>query len=117
MTSAIQELRKELGEANSVTAGFFCLTVAPLTPNDVAPEIDDLLRRIDALGAAGGDVLLFSKPELYHMTALVNRYTQEPVRFVVGVSLLIRAFEDVYGNLAGRLLEALARLFAENVRI
>jgi hypothetical protein len=39
------------------------------------------------------------------------------VRFVAGLSLVIRAFEDVYGNLEGRLLEALARLFAQNVRI
>jgi hypothetical protein len=62
-------------------------------------------------------VLLFSKPELFHMTGLVNRYTQEPVRFVAGVSLVIRAFGDIYGNLEGRLLEALARLFAQNVRL
>jgi hypothetical protein len=39
------------------------------------------------------------------------------MRFVVGLSLLIRAFEDIYGNLEGRLLEALSRLFAQNVRI
>jgi hypothetical protein len=117
LTSAIQELRKELGEANPVTAGFFCLTVAPLTPNEPAPEIPDLLRRIDALLAAGGDVLLFRKGELYHMTALVNRHTKAPVRFVAGLSLMIRASEDVYDNLEGRRLEALARLFAQNVRI
>jgi hypothetical protein len=30
---------------------------------------------------------------------------------------MIRAFEDIYGNLEGSLLEALARLFAQNVRI
>jgi hypothetical protein len=117
LASAIQELQRDLGEAKSTPAGFFCLTVAPFTPDEPAPEIADLLRRIDALHAAGGDVLLFRKPELYHMTALVNRHTQAPVRFVAGVSLLIRAFEDVYGNLEGRLLEALARLFAQNVRI
>jgi hypothetical protein len=51
------------------------------------------------------------------MTALINRHTKAPVRFVVGLSLMIRAFEDVYGNLEGRRLEALARLFAQNVRI
>ncbi len=51
------------------------------------------------------------------MKALVNRYTQAPVRFVVGLSLIIQAFEDIYGNLEGRLLEALARLLAQNVRI
>jgi len=100
-----------------VPAGFFCLTVAPFTPDEPAPEIPDLLRRIDALLAAGGDVLLFRKRELYHMTGLVNRHTQAPVRFVAGLSLVIRAFEDIYGDLEGRLLEALARLFAQNVRI
>jgi hypothetical protein len=117
LASAIQELQRDLGETKSAPAGFFCLTVAPFTPEEPAPEIPDLLRRIDALLAAGGDVLLFRKPELYHMTALVNRHTQAPVRFVAGLSLLIRAFEDVYGNLGGRVLEGLARLFAQNVRI
>jgi hypothetical protein len=117
LASGIQELQGELGDAKPAPAGFFCLTVAPVPPSEPAPEIADLLRRIDALGAAGGDVLLFNKPELYHMTALVNRHTQEPVRFVTGLSLLIRAFENVYSSLEGRLLEALARLFAENVRI
>jgi hypothetical protein len=39
------------------------------------------------------------------------------VRFVAGLSLMIRASEDTYGHLEGRRLEALARLFAQNVRI
>jgi hypothetical protein len=117
LASAIQELQKELGETKVASAGFFCLTAAPFMPDEPAPQTPDLLPRIDALLAAGGDVLLFRQRELYHMTALVHRYTQAPVRFVAGLSLIIRAFEDVYGNLEGRLLEALARLFAQNVRI
>jgi hypothetical protein len=117
LASGIQELQEELGEAKSAPTGFFCLTVAPFMPNEPAPEIPDLLRRIDALLAARGDVLLFRQPELFHMTALVNRHTKAPVRFVVGLSLMIRASEDAYGNLEGRRLEALARLFAQNVRI
>jgi hypothetical protein len=75
------------------------------------------LRRIDALLAHGADVLLFRERELYAMTAFVNRYTKDPLRFVAGLSLLIRAFEDPYGTLKGRRLEALSRLFAQNVRI
>jgi hypothetical protein len=51
------------------------------------------------------------------MTALVNRYTKEPVRFVVGLSLLVRVWAYRYGKLAGSFLEALSRLFAQNVRI
>jgi hypothetical protein len=117
LASAIRELRNELGEAKSAPAGFFCLTAASFTPNEPAPEIPDLLHRIDALLASGGDVLLFRQRELYHMTALVNRFTRAPLRFVAGLSLIIRAFEDLYGNLEGRRLEALGRLFAQNVRI
>ena len=117
LASAIQELHGDLGETKSAPSGFFCLSIAPPTPKEPAPEIADLVGRIDSLLAAGGDVLLFRKPELYHMTTLVNRHTQAPVRFVGGLSMVIRAFEDIYGNLEGKLLEALARLFAQNVRI
>jgi hypothetical protein len=31
--------------------------------------------------------------------------------------MVIRAFEDIYGSLEGKLLEALSRLLAQNVRI
>jgi hypothetical protein len=117
LASGIQQIRNEPGETHPAPAGFFCLTAASSTPNEPAPEIPDLLRRIDALLATGGDVLLFGERELYHMTALVNRYTAAPVRFVVGLSLIIRAFEDPYGSLEGNRMGALARLFAQNVRI
>src|SRR6201981_1167831 len=117
LASGIKELRKELRETEAAPAGFFCFTGASLVPDEPVPEILDLLRRIDALLAAGGDVLLFRQRELYHMTSLVNRYTKAPVRFVAGLSLIIQAFEDLYGNLEGSRLEALGRLFAQNVRI
>jgi hypothetical protein len=120
LTSAIQQLRGELGgvdETKSPPRGFFCLPAVPREAGDLPPAIPDLLKRIDALLARGGDVLLFREQELYLMTEFVNRYTKEPVRFVVGLSLLIRAWEDRYKKLGGRLLEALSRLFAQNVRI
>jgi hypothetical protein len=117
LAAAIQELQKELGDKKVSPAGFFCLTAAPLTPSDPVPEVPDLLRRINALLAAGGDVLLFRQSELHNMKTLVSRHTQAPVRFVVGLSLMIQSLAGIYGNLEGRLLEALARLFAQNVRI
>jgi hypothetical protein len=117
LAAALEALRKELGETSSAAMGIFCLSAAPLTPEGSAPEIPDLLRRIDALLAEHGEVLLFRQRELYSMTDLVNRYTTAPVRFVVGLSLLIRALDDPYFKLQGRRLEALSRLFAQNVRI
>jgi hypothetical protein len=117
LASGVQQLQNELGEQNAVPAGFFCLTASSFVPNEPPPQIPDLIRRIDALLAAGGDVLLFRQSELYQMTPLVNRYTKEPVRFVSGLSQVIRAFEDLYGHLEGSRLEALGRLFAQNVRV
>jgi hypothetical protein len=117
LAAGVQAVRKELGETDSAPMGIFCLSAAPLKPEEPDPEIPDLLRRIDALLARGADVILFRERELYAMTAFVNRYTKAPLRFVVGLSLLIRAFEDPYGSLEGSRLEALSRLFAQNVRI
>ena len=117
LASAIQQLQGELGETKPAPAGFFCLTLAPPNATDAFPEIPDMLQRIDALSARRGDVLLVRERELYTMTDFVNRYTREPVRFVVGLSLMIRAFEDDYSKLDGRFLAALSRLFAQNVRI
>jgi hypothetical protein len=117
LTAGVQELHQESGEASTAPIGVFALSAAPFGSEDSAPEVPDLLRRIDALLAQGGDVLLFRERELYTMTALVNRHTSAPVRFVAGLSLLIRAFHDPYFNLEGRRLEGLSRLFAKNVRI
>lgn len=117
LSSGVQQLQKELGEAHKAPSGFFCLTASSYAAGDAPPEIGDLVRRIDGLLAAGGDVLLFRQRELFHMTVLVNRYTKAPVRFVSGLSLVIRAFDDLYGDLEGSHLEALGRLFAQNVRI
>jgi len=117
LSAAIQQLRDEFTDEKPVPAGFFCLSASPLNEEDQLPAAADLLRRIDALQANGGDVLLFRERELYTMTDLANRYTKNHIRFVVGLSLMIRVFEDRYVKLQGSLLEALTRLFAQNVRI
>lgn len=117
LASANRLLQEELGEGKTAPRGFFCLTLAPPTAEDPLPQAPDLLRRIDALRSRGGDVLLTRQQELYTMTDFVNRYTKEPVRFVVGLSVVIRAFEDRYSKLAGGFLEALSHLLARNVRI
>jgi hypothetical protein len=117
LASGIQQLRGELAEKDPAPIGLFCFSAMPLREADPPPAISDLLERIDALHTHCGDVLLFHERELYGMTALVNRYTKEPIRFVVGLSLLIRIWEYRYNNLPGSFLEALSRLLPQNVRI
>jgi hypothetical protein len=117
LSSGIEHLRRELAEKDPVPLGFFCFSATPISEGDPKPEISALLERIDALHTHGGNVLLFRERELYGMTALVNRYTREPIRFVVGLSLLVRIWEYRYNHLAGSFLEALSRLLTQNVRI
>jgi hypothetical protein len=118
--AAIQQFRQEFNGVKS-PSGFFCIPVMPpAMPNasrQISTDLSALLGRVEALRARGGSVLVFREQELYTMTAFVNRYTKEPVRFVVGLSLLIRAFQDRSSKLVGNFLEALSRLFAQNVRI
>ena len=117
LTSGIRQLREELGEVAATPSGFFCFSAMPLWEGNPAPKISDIVDRIDALHAHGGDVLLFRERELYYMTDFVNRYTREYVRFVVGLSLLVRVWGYRYTKLSGSFLEALSRLLAQNVRI
>ena len=117
LASGIQQLREELDHKDPAPIGFFCFSVTPLLEGDLPPKISELLERIDALHARGGDVLLFRERELYFMTDFVNRYTREYVRFVVGLSLLIRVWEYRYRELPGGFLEGLSRLLTQNVRI
>ena len=117
LAAGVEELRRESSVAGAAPLGVFSLSAAANESESPVPEAEDLLRRIEALLAQGGNVLLFRQRELYTMTALVNRYTTAPVRHVIGLSLLIRAFNDPYFHLEGRRLEGLSRLFAQNVRI
>ena len=121
LSSGVQQLREELDEKAHPPAGFFCLSAMPLREVDSPPGITDLLQRIDALqkraSSCCNGVLLFRERELYNMTDFVNRYTKESVRFVVGLSLLVRVWNYRYTTLAGSFLEALSRLLTQNVRI
>jgi hypothetical protein len=52
------------------------------------------------------------------LTEYLRRFTAEPVRFVMGGSLLARILEErSYRELPGRLLEGLGKLLAANVKI
>jgi hypothetical protein len=110
-------LEKLSGHAEKPT-GLFSLTAASLLEDVEPPSVGELLQRIEALRAQGSAVLLSKDRELFRMTSFVNRFTKEPVRLAVGLTLLVRVFHDAhYRELDGRMLEGIARLFADNVKV
>jgi len=81
------------------------------------PECSEVLARVDRV-RSNVPVLVTDFAELYPLAAYLRRHTAEPVRFVMGVSLLARVMEDrFYDELPGSLLEGLGRVFAQNVKV
>ncbi len=97
--------------------GLFCLSVAGLSTPDKEASIKQILEHVMRLQGLGYGVMVFRDRELYTMSAFANRYTKLRIHFAVGLSVLVRVLEDGYAGLAGALLEALARIFTQNVRV
>jgi hypothetical protein len=97
--------------------GLFCLSVAGLSTPDKEASIKEILDHVMRLQQLGYGVMLFRDRELYTMSAFANRYTKLRIHFAIGLSVLVRVLEDGYKGLAGALLEALARIFTQNVRV
>jgi hypothetical protein len=97
--------------------GLFCLSVAGLSAPDKEATVTQILEHVAMLQELGYGVMLFRDRELYTMSAFANRYTKLRIHFAVGLTVLVRVLEDSYHNLPGSLLEALARIFTQNVRV
>jgi hypothetical protein len=115
-TTLAQVPREEI-EQSKGSLGMFCLSSQPISAGSVAPTADDVVRSVRNLRKLGYGTLFFRAKELYTMSEYVSRYTNCRVYFAVGLSVMIHALQDRYRNLAGALLEGVARLFSQNVRL
>jgi len=97
--------------------GLFCLSVAPGGAELATLPVAEIIKTVRELQKMGYGVMLFRAPELYMMSAFLNRYTQLRIHFSVGLSVLMWVLGDRYKNLPGHLLEGIARLFSQNVRL
>lgn len=97
--------------------GLFCLSIPVEATKSGEVSVKDIVQHVKELRKLGYGVMVFRAQELYSMSTYVNRYTKSRVHFAMGLSVLVRVFEDRYRDLPGSLLEAIARLFAQNVRV
>jgi len=116
--TAIEALRAEGTSPGREPVGLFSLAAAPLAESTAPLDPSLILSRVEALLTAGHGVLVTRRGELYRTTAFVNRFTAAPVRFAVDLMALAHILEMAHGRgVEGRILEGIARLFAQNVRI
>jgi hypothetical protein len=86
----------------------------------ISESTDDAeqLQRIGHLLKESGGMMVTSFPETYRLAQYLNRYTNEPIRFAMGVSSLMQLFEErYYGELDGGIVEALGRFLSQNVKL
>jgi hypothetical protein len=97
--------------------GLFCLSTKRDRDDGLAVTGREVVEHVVELQKLGYGVMVFRARELYVMSTYVNRYTKARIHFAIGLNVLIRVLLDSYQNLAGSLLEAIARLFSQNVRL
>ncbi len=78
----------------------------------------DFLARVDILGALGRTVLISKFGEYYRLAGYLTRYTNKMIGLVMGVPSLMQIFDEKYYlNLEGGILEALGRMFKDNLKL
>ena len=97
--------------------GLFCLPVGGSIAADMGVAAREILERVEMLQKLGYGVMLFRAQELYKMSGFANRYTKSRIHFAIGLTVLLQVLQGSYKELAGELLEGIARLFSQNVRL
>jgi len=97
--------------------GLFCLSTASTSEEGTGVSVKEIVKHVQTLNKLGYGVMVYRARELYAMSAYANRHTKSRIHFAIRLSVLVRVFEDRYNDLAGTLLEGLARLFTQNVRL
>ena len=78
----------------------------------------DFLARVDILGALGRTVLISKFGEYYRLAGYLTRYKNKMIGLVMGVPSLMQIFDEKYYlNLEGGILEALGRMFKDNLKL
>ena len=97
--------------------GLFCVSVVAGRGEDRTITVKEIPHQVRTLQKLGYGVMLCRGRELYKISAYVNRYTTSRIHFAIGLTVLLRVLGDRYGDLPGTLLEGIARLFMQNVRV
>ena len=97
--------------------GLFCLSLTGERAEGSKSRLAEVMNHIKTLQKVTYGVMLFRARELYKMSAYVNRYTKSRIHFAIGLTVLLHVFDDRYRELPGTLLEGIARLFMQNVRV
>jgi hypothetical protein len=114
-SAATEQLKREEGALENQP-----MTVLELRLHDLsAASAPDRSTMLDRLGhmTVGAPMVITDQLVLYPVVEYLRRYTSSPIRLVLGVSAFARVLSESYATLPGTLLEGLAKLLAQNVKL
>jgi len=97
------------------------IAVCEMTLNNLMEEGElderDFLDRVDILNGMGQHVMVSTFREYYKLVGYFSRFKIDRLRIVIGIPTFLNVLDEkYYKNLRGGILEALGRLFPENVK-
>jgi len=124
-TASIAADTSEPGSTIPVTPGGPSTPAPPMSLAEVEAPADaakgnppDPLARLNELMQPGRAVLLTNYAENFHVSQYLRRYSNEPVRFVIGIDALVGILKALfYKHIDGGLLEGLGRLLTPSTRL
>ncbi|MCD4736422.1 MAG: hypothetical protein K8R53_10285 [Bacteroidales bacterium] len=98
------------------------LALCEMTINNLLEEGElderDFLARVDILNGMGQNVMVSKFREYYKLIGFFARFRIKNLRIVIGIPAFLNILNTkYYANLKGGLLEALGRLFIENMKL
>lgn len=78
---------------------------------------EDFLARVDLLASINNRVLITNFPQYFKLTNYLSRFKAKHLAIVLGAYNFKQIFNDDYNQVPGGMLEALGRLFMENVHV
>jgi hypothetical protein len=117
LAGAIRMLKAETPDAENEPLALLELSISGVLGEGRA-ESPDVRARLDRIIQPGRGAMITNYPENFRISGYLRRYSNEPVRFVVGLDSVVTMLgEQFYAGIDGGVLEGLGRLLAPNVRI
>jgi hypothetical protein len=110
-------MREEIPSRDRLPLGLFELSINSARPDDT-PDDQELVRRVGNLAEVGYPVLISNFVENFRLTEYLRRYTDQPIRFAVGVGTLVQVLrESFYFEVDGGLLAGIGKLVSQGVKV
>lgn len=116
MASGLKNFSKDIGVSEKDVESVAEITINQLT-EDQELSYDDFLARLDLLAALKQKVLISNYPQFFRLSSYFREFTKGTIAIVLGAYNFEQIFNKEYRQVSGGVLEALGRLFQENVSV